>query len=106
MEKLGLLHDAEEWRLSIDASKLSLKAVLLHNGMVKPSILVAHSVAKRESYESMSLLLNANNYKKHCLQIRGDLKVTAFLLGLQTRYMNYCCFLCLWAGEQPKNITL
>lgn len=31
-------YDAEEWRLFIDSSKVSLKAVLLHNGNNKPSI--------------------------------------------------------------------
>ena len=32
MNALGIKHDPQEWRLFIDSSKLSLKAVLLHNG--------------------------------------------------------------------------
>ena len=37
MIELGYEHDSDEWRLFIDSSKTSLKAVLLHNGNVKPS---------------------------------------------------------------------
>jgi hypothetical protein len=47
--KPAVPYDAEEWRLFTDESKLSLKAVLLRNGGVKPSTPVAHSVAKEES---------------------------------------------------------
>jgi len=32
MNALGIKHEPQEWRLFIDSSKLSLKAVLLHNG--------------------------------------------------------------------------
>jgi hypothetical protein len=32
MEKLQLEHTSGQWRLVIDSSKVSLKAVLLHNG--------------------------------------------------------------------------
>jgi hypothetical protein len=46
-EELGFSHHPKGWRLSVDASKLSLKAVLLHNGSVKPLIPVTHSVTKK-----------------------------------------------------------
>jgi hypothetical protein len=36
MEELGFPHDPDKWRLFIDASKLSSKAIVLHNGEVKP----------------------------------------------------------------------
>jgi len=32
MNALGIEYDPQEWRLFRDSSKLSLKAVLLHNG--------------------------------------------------------------------------
>jgi hypothetical protein len=51
---------------------------------------------------SMSLLLNAVNYKKHCWQLCGDLKVIGLLLGLQMVYTKYCCFLCLWDHQATK----
>jgi hypothetical protein len=34
---LYINHSPEEWRLFIDSMKLSLKAVLLHNGKMLPS---------------------------------------------------------------------
>jgi hypothetical protein len=36
--ELGFPPYPEEWKIFIDASKLSLKAVLLHNGNEEPSI--------------------------------------------------------------------
>ena len=48
MKKPGFSHP-EEWRLFTDATKLSLKAVLLHNGNVQPLVAAAHSVATTES---------------------------------------------------------
>ncbi|GBM59800.1 hypothetical protein AVEN_14382-1 [Araneus ventricosus] len=44
---LGQQHNPQEWRLFIDPSKVSLKAVLLHNGNKHPSIPVECS----RSYE-------------------------------------------------------
>lgn len=42
MQELNNVHSPCEWRLFIDSSKYSLKAVLLHNGNLKPSIPVAN----------------------------------------------------------------
>ena len=42
MKSLNLDHDPTEWRLFIDSSKLSLKAVLLHNGNRLASIPIGH----------------------------------------------------------------
>jgi hypothetical protein len=41
-------HVPEEWVLYTDVSKLSQKAVILFNGKVKQSTLVAFSVAKKK----------------------------------------------------------
>lgn len=81
--RTAIPYDDEEWRLFTGESKLSLEAVLLRNGNVKPSTPVAHLVAKEKSYESMSLLLKAINFNKSCWQVCGDLKVTGLLLGLR-----------------------
>ena len=43
-QEIGIAYLALDWRLFIDSSKRSLKAVLLHNGNVYPSIPIAHSV--------------------------------------------------------------
>ncbi len=102
MTELEFEHKVEEWRLFIDASNASLKAVLLHNGNQMPSIPIAHTVSMKESYDSMSLILQAINYKKYDWKICTDLKVIAILLGLQAGYTKYCCFLCLWDSRARK----
>ena len=42
-------HSPEQWRLFIDASKTSLKAVLLHNGNKLPFIPVAYAPSTKET---------------------------------------------------------
>jgi hypothetical protein len=83
-------------RLFIDSSIQSLKAVLLHNGNVYPSIPVAHSVHLNENYENVKNVLDKINYKNHMWDVIGDFKMLAFLLGLQGGYTKFSCFLCLW----------
>lgn len=93
---LGVEHDPTEWRLFIDSSKLSLKAVLLHNGNVYPSIPIGHAVHMKETYENIDVLLKQTDYAQHQWHICGDLKVIGLLMGMQPGYTKYCCFLCEW----------
>jgi len=53
MEVLGHEYNADQWRLLIDSSKVSLKVVLLHNGKTFPSVPLAHAANRKESYESI-----------------------------------------------------
>jgi hypothetical protein len=87
-DALGKKHKPEEWRLFIDSSKLSLKAVLSHNGNIHLSIPIGYAVHMKETYENMELLLRKVQYR--------DFKVIRILLGLQSGYTKYCCFLCEW----------
>jgi len=103
MCELGYEHVSEEWRLFIDSSKASLKAVLLHNGNKKPSVPVAHAVGLKETYESMEKILKLTHYADHKWNLCGDLKVVALLLGLQLGYTKYMCFLCLWNSRDDAN---
>lgn len=103
MAELGFEHVVKEWRLFIDGSNASLKAVLLHNGNEKPSIPIAHAVDMKETYESMALILEVINYNKYKWKICPDLKVLSILLGLQKGYTKYCCFLCLWDSRARKD---
>ena len=96
MQTLDINHIPLDWTLFIDSSKLSLKAVLLHNGNTLPSIPVGHSVHNKESYENMKILMEAINYDKFKWQIYGDLKVIALLLVLKRGFTKYCCFICEW----------
>jgi hypothetical protein len=72
---LGVAYQSEEWRLFIDSSSRSLKAVLLHNGNTNACVPVGHSVQMSETYSNMELLLNSLDYKSHEWLICGDLKV-------------------------------
>ncbi|GBP53551.1 hypothetical protein EVAR_41959_1 [Eumeta japonica] len=74
-EAMNQNNDKTEWRLFIDSSKYSLKAVLLHNGNKKPSIPIGHAVNCKESYETMRTLINLIKYKEHKWKVCGDLKV-------------------------------
>jgi hypothetical protein len=55
---LGHVRKPEEWQLFIDLSKVSLKAVFLHNDGVYPSVSLAYSVHMKESHEGVCTLLN------------------------------------------------
>jgi len=48
MQTLNINHIPRDWRLFIDSSKLSLKAVLLHNGNTLPSFPTGHTVHNKE----------------------------------------------------------
>ncbi|UYV82275.1 hypothetical protein LAZ67_21001540 [Cordylochernes scorpioides] len=65
MEALGHDHDTKEWRLFIDSSKISMKAVLLHNGNKFPSVPIAHASNMKETYENMKLLLKKIEYERY-----------------------------------------
>jgi len=99
---MGLEYNPAEWRLFVDSSCRSLKAVLLHSGNKVSSVPVGHSVLMSESYSNMELLLRNLQYKDHNWLICGDLKVIALMLGLQGGYTKYPCFLCLWDSRADK----
>jgi hypothetical protein len=99
---MGLAYNPTEWRLFVDSSSRSLKAVLLFNGNEVASVPVGHSVQMSESYNNMELLLRNLNYTDHNWLVCGDLKVIALVLGLQGGYTKYPCFLCLWDSRADK----
>jgi hypothetical protein len=51
----------------------------------------------------MIVLLEGIKYKECGWQICCDLKVVALPLGLQGRFIKYCCCLCLWDWRDTKN---
>ncbi|GBM00520.1 hypothetical protein AVEN_77336-1 [Araneus ventricosus] len=99
---LGLQYNPQEWRLFIDSSKVSLKAVLLHNDNKHPSIPVGYVVRMKETYENLKRMLSSIEYSKHSWHICGDLKVIAVLAGLQAGYTKFYCFLCQWDSRDRK----
>ena len=51
----------------------------------------------------MVILLNALHYDKYQWSICGDLKVISLLLGMQSGFTKYCCFLCLWNRDVQQH---
>ncbi|GFV21245.1 uncharacterized protein TNCV_183961 [Trichonephila clavipes] len=96
------MYEPEEWRLFIDSSKRSLKAVLLHNGNRYASVPVGHSVHLKECYENLEFILNKLSYSDHKWTICGNLKVISMLLGQQSGYTKFPCFLCEWDSRDKK----
>lgn len=98
------VYDPEEWRLFIDSSKSSLKAVLLHIENAKNSIPIALSTNTKENYASLKKIIELVKYEEHQWKICADLKVITLLRGMQTGYTKNMCFMCLWdtrfAGNQ------
>ena len=97
-----IVYSASNWRLFIDSSKQSSKAVLLHNGNVYPSIPISHSVQMKEDRECVKILLELIRYNTHNWDVCGDFKMIAFLLGLQGGYTKHSCFLCLWDSRADE----
>ena len=54
---VGIDHDPTQWRLFIDSSTKSLKAMLLHNGNICASIPLAYSLRMEKDYENVKQLL-------------------------------------------------
>lgn len=101
-EAIGISCKPSEWRLFIDSSSRSLKAVLLHNGNKHPSLPMAHSVHLKEDYSSVKMLLSALKYDKYGWEVIGDFKMVSFLMGLQGGFTKFPCFLCLWDSRDTN----
>jgi len=101
--KLGAIYAADDWRLFIDGSKTSLKAVLLHNGNNFGSVPLAYAVGMKENYGVLKTLLELIKYAEHGWKICSDLKVVGILIGLQYGNTKYPCFLCLWDSRDKSN---
>lgn len=55
-----------------------------------------YSVHLTESYKTMKELLTSADHKRYKWNICRDLKVIAFILGMQMEFTKYSCFLCEW----------
>ena len=64
-QEIDIAYSASDWRLFIDSSKRSLKAVLRHIDNVYQSIPIAHSVQMKEDRESVKILLELIQYNDH-----------------------------------------
>ena len=81
VHKLGMAYAADDWRLFIDGSVSSLKAVLLHKTNSKPSIPLAYGTNMKETYETLGNILEKVKYEDHKWKICCDLKVINIMQG-------------------------
>ena len=86
---MGIPYQPNEWRLFIDSSNKSLKAVLLYIGNKVASIPIGYSAQMTETYENLKFLINIINYNDHNFLICGDLKLIA-LLNFSRIFENTC----------------
>jgi hypothetical protein len=100
MQLFGVEYKVNEWRLFIDSSIISFKAILLHSGNNYTSLPIGHSVHLKESYENFELVLTKIEYTAHDWTICGDLKALCMLLGQQGGYTKYPCFMCEWDSRE------
>ena len=103
MAVLKITYDSSEWRLFIDSSKTSLKAVLLYNGNTMLSIPIDYAGHIKETYDNIKVLLKCTNYNQHQWQLPSDLKVIALVMAFQLSYTKYCCFLCEWNNREKDS---
>jgi len=86
MTELGREQNPVCWRLFMDSSKTSLKAVLLHNDNIKPLNPLGYSMLRKETYHTIKIFLDLLAYPKYNWKICSYLKVVSLLLGLQLGY--------------------
>lgn len=91
-----IVYEPNDWRLFLDSSTRSFKAILLHNGNVYAPIPVAHSTVLKEEYHNLELVLKKIKYEEHKWLVCGDLKIITIILGQQSGFTKYPCFLCEW----------
>ena len=99
---IGIPCIPSEWRLFIDSSSKSLKAVLLHNGNKYPSLPLDYSVHLKETEENVKTVLNVLKYDQYNWEVIGDFKMIAFLMGMQRGFTKYPCYLSLWDSRDTK----
>lgn len=87
---------AEDYRLSIDATRKYLNVALIHNTNKKKSVPVAFSRNPKETYERVRFILGAINYYRFNFFVIGDLKMIAIIRGLMQGYPLHNCAWCLF----------
>lgn len=92
----------DEWRLFVDSSKRSLKAVLVHIGNKLPSVPLLYATETTEDLQAMERILRLLDYPAHNWKISADLKIVAVLMGLKPGYCRMQCYMCKWEGRKDN----
>ena len=99
---LDIDFDPGQWRLFIDGSKFSIKAVLLHIGNKLPSIPIAYSRTMKETYQNLQTIFEKVQYNSYQWLVCADMKVVSILLGMQKGWTKNACFLCCWDSRATE----
>ena len=83
--------------------KKNLKCVLLRITNVFGSIPIGHSTALKEKYDAIKSVLQHIKYNDRQWVVCLDLQIANFLLGQQSGYSKYPCFLCYWDSRNKAN---
>jgi hypothetical protein len=89
IHRLGGAYEPDDWCLSSDSSKSSLKAVLLNNENNLASVPVANSSSLKESYENLQMVLENIKYNEHKWHVCCDLKACGILLANKEATLNF-----------------
>ena len=104
---LSISEQQGQWRVFIDSSMRSLKAVLLHNGSLYPEVPIFFSRTLAEGYETLKHLLEKINYNdlssKFKFKICGDFKVINIIRGLQSGNVGFPCIYCRWNSRKADH---
>jgi len=103
VKEMGIEFRAEDWRLFLDSSTRSFKCVLLHNGNKYAALPIAYSKTLKEEYTNIKMVLEKLCYNEHQLLICVDLKMVNFLLGQQSGFTKYPCFICMWDSRARQD---
>ena len=97
-EQLNQQYNAEDYRLFLDGSRKSFKALLLQNepdgDKRKPAVPIAESDGMPESYQAIKTILELLNYDVHQWYVQGDFKIINIITGLKGGGSKYPCYLC------------
>ena len=105
--EIGIDCNPNEWRLFIDRSSRSHKAVLLHDGNKYPSLPLAHSVHFKEDYNSIKTFLAALKFDEYGWDVIGDFKMVDSIIpdGSARIRTKFPCYLCLWDSRDKRRTT-
>ena len=98
-ERLEIPYNDTNWRLFIDASNESIKAVLLYNVNTLLFVPITHSATMKNSNKNAKTILASRQYNDHKWHICADFKVVAMLTSLNFAASCVCGTL-----EQELNI--
>ena len=104
-QEIGIAYSASDWRLFMDSSKRSLKAVLLQNGNVYPSIPIAQSVQMKNDRESVKILLDLIQYNDYNWDVCEDFKMIAFFGDCMEVIQSILVFFVCGIVERMSSIT-